>query len=149
MRSSKSPAVTVRVRGRCPVTLRQPRLGALVRFGADHRGELSLDQGLVDRLGRLPDRVADLGSPKLVQHLQQGRLIQVIACNCVLCVFLVVHTETHAMTRCYVGGTPDKVTSYTTRRDATSSEAGVRAQFVAFCDCRSGAGGVGFEILVS
>jgi hypothetical protein len=32
---------------------------------------------------------------------------------------LVVHTETHAMTRLHTGATPVKVNSYTTRRDAT------------------------------
>jgi hypothetical protein len=37
----------------------------------------------------------------------------------VLCVFLVVHTEPHAMTPFYLGGTPSEISSYTTRRDAT------------------------------
>jgi hypothetical protein len=36
----------------------------------------------------------------------------------VLCVFLVVHTETHAMTRPYLGGTPQEISFYTTPRDA-------------------------------
>src|ERR671920_525998 len=41
----------------------------------------------------------------------------------VLCVFLVVHTETHAMTPFYPGGTPNEISSYTTRRDATRRSA--------------------------
>ncbi len=36
-------------------------LGALVRGGTDHRGQLGLDQGLVDRGGRRPDSVVDIG----------------------------------------------------------------------------------------
>jgi hypothetical protein len=42
------------------VALSQPRLRALVWGGADHRGELGPDEGLVDGLGGLTDAVIDL-----------------------------------------------------------------------------------------
>jgi hypothetical protein len=39
------------------IALGEASLGALVGGGADHRGELGLDQGLVDGLGGLTDAV--------------------------------------------------------------------------------------------
>jgi hypothetical protein len=47
-----------------------------VRERANHRGQLGLDQGLVDRLGCLPDPVIDLGGLECIQDFQQGRLVQ-------------------------------------------------------------------------
>ena len=59
-----------------PVPLRQPRLGPLVRAGADHRSQLGFDQRLIDRAGGLSDPVVDIGRLQRLQHLEQGRLIQ-------------------------------------------------------------------------
>ena len=76
MRSSKSPAVVDRILLRWPlrwlvrVSVRSPRPGT------DHRGELGLDQGLVDRFGRLAHPVTDLGDRECPRHLEQGRLVQ-------------------------------------------------------------------------
>jgi hypothetical protein len=44
--------------------------------GADHRGELGVDQGLVQRLGRATDAVADVGGLERLEQLEQGRLVQ-------------------------------------------------------------------------
>ena len=50
-----------RGRGECPrpaaVALRGALIGAFPRAGADHRGQLGVDQRLVDRLGRGADPV--------------------------------------------------------------------------------------------
>jgi hypothetical protein len=62
--------------GSVPVALRQPIMAALVRRGADHGGELGLDEGLVDGLGGLADAVVDLGGLECVQDLQQCRLVE-------------------------------------------------------------------------
>jgi hypothetical protein len=43
-----------------------------VRAGADHRGELGLDQRLIQRLGRGADAVVDIGGLQCLQHLEQG-----------------------------------------------------------------------------
>ena len=59
-----------------PVALGQPLGRALVRGGADHAGELGLDQGLVDGLGGLADAVIDLRGLECVQDLQQCRLVK-------------------------------------------------------------------------
>jgi hypothetical protein len=45
-----------------PVALRGARLAALVRGGADRGGQLRLDQRLIQRLGRRPDPVIDVGA---------------------------------------------------------------------------------------
>jgi hypothetical protein len=58
------------------VALSSAGLGALMRAGTDHRGELGLDQGLVDRGGRRPDAVVDIGGLQCLQHLEQGSLLQ-------------------------------------------------------------------------
>jgi hypothetical protein len=47
-------------------------VGALVRGRADHRGELGLDQGLVDRGGRRAESVVDVGGLQCVEYLEQG-----------------------------------------------------------------------------
>jgi hypothetical protein len=70
--SSRAPAVVVIVQARCP--LRCPVQASVVRVCADHRGELGLDQRLGRWLGRLPDRVIDLGGFEYFQDLEQGRL---------------------------------------------------------------------------
>jgi hypothetical protein len=56
--------------GPVPVALRGPGVGAFVRAGADHRRDLGVDQRLVERLGRLPDPVVDLGGLECVEHLE-------------------------------------------------------------------------------
>jgi len=53
-----------------------PAARALVRQGTNDGAELGLDQGLVDRLGRLPDPVIDLGGLECIQNLKQCRLVQ-------------------------------------------------------------------------
>jgi hypothetical protein len=62
--------------GPVAVALGQPLRAALVRGGADHRGELGLDQRLVDGLGGLADAVIDLSGLECVQDLQQCRLVK-------------------------------------------------------------------------
>ena len=59
-----------------PVALIDPHLGALVRAGANHRGQLRVDQRLIDGLGGLLDPISGIGIAECIQHLQQGRLIQ-------------------------------------------------------------------------
>jgi hypothetical protein len=59
-----------------PVALGGAGLGALVRAGADHRGQLGLDQRLVERLGGGADAVVDLGGFECLEELEQGRLVQ-------------------------------------------------------------------------
>jgi ClpP class serine protease len=44
--------------------------------GADHAGELGLDERLVDRLGGLADAVVDLRGLECIQDLQQCRLVK-------------------------------------------------------------------------
>jgi hypothetical protein len=58
------------------VALGQPLGCPLVGGGTDHRGELGLDQGLVDGLGGLADAVVDLCGRECVQDLQQCRLVK-------------------------------------------------------------------------
>jgi hypothetical protein len=58
------------------VALSRPVGGALVGSGPDHRGELGLDEGLVDRLGSLADAVINLRNLECVQDLQQCRLVE-------------------------------------------------------------------------
>jgi hypothetical protein len=58
------------------VAVSGPRIGALMRDRADHRAELGLDQSLVDRFGRMPDPVINLGGLQRIQNLKQGRLVQ-------------------------------------------------------------------------
>jgi len=46
-----------------------------MRVRADHHRQLGLDQRLVNRLGRLPDPVINLGGLQRLQDFQQGRLV--------------------------------------------------------------------------
>jgi hypothetical protein len=71
MRSSKSPAVWA-----VPVALGNPGVGTFMGRGADHRGELGLDERLVDGLGGLADAIIDLRGLECVQDLQQCRLVK-------------------------------------------------------------------------
>jgi hypothetical protein len=59
-----------------PVALGQPIGRPLVWSGADHRGELGLDQGLVDRLSSLADAVIHLRSLECVQDFDECRLVK-------------------------------------------------------------------------
>jgi hypothetical protein len=43
---------------------------------SDHRGQLGLDQSLVDRRCCLLDPVFDIGALERLEHVEQGRLIQ-------------------------------------------------------------------------
>jgi hypothetical protein len=47
-----------------------------VRAGADHRGQLGLDQRLIQRLGRGANPVVDVGNLQCLEELDQGRLVQ-------------------------------------------------------------------------
>jgi hypothetical protein len=47
-----------------------------VRRGADHRGQLGLDQGLVERLGGGADAVVDVSGFQCLEELEEGRLVQ-------------------------------------------------------------------------
>jgi hypothetical protein len=76
----RDPQLQIPSRGGCqpgpvPVALGQPLGCPLVWGGADHRGELRLDEGLVDGLGGLADPVVDVGDLECVQDLQQCRLV--------------------------------------------------------------------------
>jgi hypothetical protein len=73
--SSRSPAVVLIVRGRCP--FRRPARVSVRWCGCApiHRRQLGFDQRLVDRLGCRPDPVINLGGFQCLQHLKQGRLV--------------------------------------------------------------------------
>ena len=47
-----------------------------MRERADHRGQLGLDQRLINRFGRLPDPVVNLGGLECLQDFKQCRLVQ-------------------------------------------------------------------------
>jgi hypothetical protein len=49
---------------------------ATVRAAADHRGQLRLDQRLIERLGGGADAVVNLGGLECLEEVEQGRLIQ-------------------------------------------------------------------------
>jgi hypothetical protein len=76
MRSSKSPAVGRESAGSRAVALGGAALGALVRRRADHRGELGVDQRLVERLGGGADALVNVGGFECLEELEQGRLVQ-------------------------------------------------------------------------
>jgi hypothetical protein len=58
------------------VALGGPIFGAFVRAGADHRGQLRLDQRRIQRLGRRADAVIDVGNFQRLEQLEPGRLVQ-------------------------------------------------------------------------
>jgi len=93
------------------------RVGALTGRSTDHRGQLGLDQGLVDRLGGLADTVVHLSHPKCFQNLQQGRLVQGHRVDVLSRDPWSVHAKTHAMALTISNHRP---TSYTTTWDTTS-----------------------------
>jgi len=59
-----------------PVALSGAGVSALVRAGADERGQLRVDQRLVERLDRRADPLIDIGDLQCLEELEQGRLIQ-------------------------------------------------------------------------
>ena len=70
IRSSRSPAVVVRVRGRLPLRCAVRSAVRSHGAGADHRGQLGVDQRLIDRLCRGPDPVLHPGGLHRFQHLK-------------------------------------------------------------------------------
>ena len=70
IRSSRSPAVVVSVRGRLPLRCAVRSGAAFPGAGTDHRGQLGVDQRLVDRLRRGPDPVLNPGSLHGFEHLE-------------------------------------------------------------------------------
>ena len=90
------------------VALPQPCLAALVWGGADHRGELGFDEGLVDGLSGLADAVIDLRDLECVQDLQQCRLVKG---HRALCPF----ASTIAVVSLTIARWPLNMTSYASR----------------------------------
>ena len=71
----RDPQLQITRRGRqrprpAPVALRGPIRGPLPGTGADHRGQLGVDQRLVDRLGRRPDAVLNTRGLHGFEHLE-------------------------------------------------------------------------------
>ncbi len=102
-----------------PVALAGAGAGALVRDRADHRAELGFDQCLVDRLGRLPDPVINIGGLECRQDFQQCRLVQG---HRVPVSFRENHwrgpADHHTAAGPARAGTPSEPITYTTRGDA-------------------------------
>ena len=73
---SSSPAVVVRVRGRVPLRCVVRARSAFERGGADERGRFRVDQLLVERFGRDPDPVGDIGEFQFPEELEEGRLVK-------------------------------------------------------------------------
>ena len=91
-----------------------------MRTGADHGGELSLNEGLVDRLGGLTDPVIDLRGRECVQDLQQCRLIKGHRALCPFASTIAVVSLTIARWPLSVGQLRHRgPATYTTRWDAT------------------------------
>jgi hypothetical protein len=112
-----------------PVALSQPRPGAFIWLSADDRGQLRLDQRLIDRGRRRPDPIINLSSLQHLQQLKQGRLIQSHRVMCpfghrVMCPFArttaVVSLTTTRWPSPTCSPTPTRPTTYTTSRDITS-----------------------------
>jgi hypothetical protein len=109
------------------VALGQPRLGPLMRGGADHAGELGFDQGLVDSLGGLADAVIDLRCLECVQDLQQCRLVKGHRALCPFASTIAVVSLTIARWPLRDVQLPRKgPATYTTRWDATVGQASQR-----------------------
>ena len=121
IRSSRSPAVVDNVRGRCPLRCAGAGLGAFVGFGADHRGQLGLDQRLVDRRRRLPDPVGHIGLLDRVQAPRAGQTETGPSRGFLSRGTWRLHAKTHAMAPSHQRrarrSRPDR--SYTTPGDVT------------------------------
>jgi hypothetical protein len=76
IRNSRPPGIDRQRPGAAPATLCEMLRRSLVRRGTDHRGQLGLDQHLVDRLRSLADSITDIAGLDCVENLEQGRLIQ-------------------------------------------------------------------------
>ena len=74
--------MVVNTRGRGGVAVRRALGRPLERGGADERGRFRVDQLLVERLGRDPNPVGDIGEFQLAKKVEQGRLVK---SNRVLC----------------------------------------------------------------
>ena len=59
-----------------PVALRDTIRSAFERGGTDERGRFRIDQLLIERLGRNPDSVGDIGEFKFPEQLEEGRLVK-------------------------------------------------------------------------
>jgi len=57
------------------VALRGACRGAFERGGADERGRFRVDQLLIERLGRRPNPVGDIGEFQFPEELEEGRLV--------------------------------------------------------------------------
>gem|GEM_PF-4591542 len=58
-----------------PVALRHTLRGPFERGCADERGSLRIDQLLIQRFGRHPDPVGDIGEFQFPEQLEEGRLV--------------------------------------------------------------------------
>ena len=57
------------------VAIRGAVAGAFKRGGADERARFRIDQFLIQRFGRDPDAVSDIGEFEFSQQVEQGRLV--------------------------------------------------------------------------
>jgi len=96
-----------------------------MRPGADHRGQFSLDQRLVDRRRRLPNPLIDIGGLERVEHLEQGRPIQShrVVCPSARTIGVVSLTITRWPSLTW-SPTPSSPNTYTTARDVTAADQG-------------------------
>jgi len=71
-----------------PVALRRAIRRAFVLVGANQRGRFGIDQLLIQRFGRDPNPVSDIGEFQLGQQIKQGRLVKSHRVLCPLVRFL-------------------------------------------------------------
>src|SRR5215203_983713 len=95
-----------------------------MRLSADHRGQLGLDQRLIDRGRCRPDPLINLRSLQHFKQLKQGRLIQShrVMCPFARTIGVVSLTITRWPSPTW-SPTPTRPTTYTTSWDITSSPA--------------------------
>src|SRR5215211_3130952 len=95
-----------------------------MRLSADHRGQLGLDQRLIDRGRCRPDPLINLRSLQHFQQLKQGRLIQShrVMCPFARTIGVVSLTITRWPTPTW-SPTPTRPTTYTTSWDITGRTA--------------------------